>query len=250
MSIVTFVKYQGLGNDFILLDDRALQFQPSLIPHLCHRKFGIGADGVILVQPSQSAHIRMRIFNPDGTEAASCGNGLRCFVLYLRELGYMQELYRIEIGGKVVVARCVDGQVAVDMGAVKDLRLHLQTECGMVHYAHTGVPHVVQFVDHVSSVDLSTLAPPLRHHPLFAPQGANVNVAEVQQREAVHVRTYERGVEGETLACGTGAMAVAAVARKLYGWNKAVSVHFPGGTLLIDGNWMIGPAEKVFSGQM
>jgi len=243
MSKRSFVKYHGLGNDFILIDDREGTFPIGEVSPLCHRKFGIGADGVILFQ----SPCRMRIFNSDGTEAESCGNGLRCFVLFLRELGIYKEVYSIQIGNRAVEAKMAGNQVAVNLGEPTGLRLHLATEIGAVHFVDTGVPHVVHFVPDVDVIDLPTTASRLR--PLFAPRGANVNVAALQPDHSLRVRTYERGVEAETLACGTGAVAVAAVARKVYGLEGALQICFPGGSLVIDREWMIGEATRVFEGE-
>jgi diaminopimelate epimerase len=248
-----FSKYEGAGNDFILIDDRPLSFpvlDKQFIQLLCDRKFGIGADGVILLQPN----FRMRIFNSDGSEAESCGNGIRCFVRFLGELGFVEDRYRIELKESVVFARLEGERVAVDMGEAKDLRLKLKTERGEVHFVDTGVPHMVQFVENVDGVDLSTIGPYLRRHPLFGSKGANVNVAEKRGDGSIHVRTFERGVEGETLACGTGAVAVACVTHELFGWPLPIRILFRGGTLEIGqraGRWeMVGPARKVFSGTL
>ena len=249
MSKLSFVKYEGIGNDFILIDDREERFifDPLYIQQLCHRKFGIGADGLILLQ--NGADYRMRIFNCDGKEAECCGNGLRCLVHFIRELGLARERVKIEVQGRAYDAKWVGGEPAVDMGAVKEIRLHLETEEGVVHFGDSGVPHVVQFVDDVERVDLMRVGRFLRNHRLFVPKGANVNVARKEGR-GIWARTYERGVEGETLACGTGAAAIAAIARELYGKQGPFSVHFRGGTLTMDGNWMVGPVRPVFSGSV
>lgn len=246
--MISFSKYQGIGNDFILIDDRDLLFPLETIPQLCHRKLGIGADGLILLQ--KESPFQMRIFNCDGSEAESCGNGLRCFVLFLKELGFSQPSYQIQTGNQILTAKCIGNRVAVDLGFPEELHFDISTTEGPAHFAKCGVPHLVQFVSGIDQIDLTKLGPILRHHPLFSPDGTNVNIAELQEDRSLRVRTFERGVEGETWACGTGAAAVAAIARKIYGLGSEVPIHFQGGTLIMEGNWMVGPAHKVFSGTL
>jgi diaminopimelate epimerase len=178
------------------------------------------------------------------------GNGGVCLKknIFLKELGLFQESVRIEIHDRVVLARWIDGYPAVDMGPPTHISLHLKTDDGTFHFAHCGVPHAVQFVPDVEQVDLNLLGPRIRFHPLFSPKGANVDFAALQNDGSIRVRTFERGVEKETLACGTGAAAVAAIARELYGLKQQIPIHFRGGTLMMDGNWMIGPVRRVFSG--
>lgn len=247
---LSFAKYEGNGNDFILIDDREGSFplHSRLIQKLCHRKFGIGADGLILIQKGHD--FRMRIFNCDGSEPESCGNGLRCFVYFLKELGIKRQALSIEIGPRTVVAEWRADQLAIDMGEVTQVALQLETELGLVHFAHSGVPHAIQFVPNVSVIDVPHLGSLLRHHPLFFPNGANVSFAQLQQDGSLSVRTYERGVEAETLACGTAAIAVGWVAQALYGLKGKIPVHFSGGSLEVEGRWMFGRAQKVFSGEI
>ena len=254
----TFVKYEGAGNDFILIDDRLqdrLQvFSSERILQLCHRRFGVGADGVILLQLSQHADFRMRIFNSDGTEAESCGNGLRCLGRFLLDLGLAETNYSIEIMDRIVQIDYVDDLVAVDMGEPKDIKLHLETERGAVHYVDTGVSHAIHFVENAAMADMRILGPFFRHHPLFGAKGANANIASLCSDGSIHVRTFERGVEGETLACGTGACAVAVIAAKLYGLTGPIAIIFPGGQLQISFKGgkivMAGPARRVFKGEI
>ena len=149
LSFGKFSKYEGAGNDFILIDDRASSFpltDRAFLSRLCHRKTGIGADGVILLQLSKTADFRMRIFNSDGGEAEGCGNGLRCLVRFLSDLGLSRKHYQIETGDRIVQAEFVQGKIAVQMGAPRNLLLHQKIDAWEVHSVDTGVPHAVIFV--------------------------------------------------------------------------------------------------------
>lgn len=252
MQTIAFSKYEGAGNDFILIDDRSPFFDPSWVPKICDRRFGVGADGVILLQKSATADFRMRIFNQNGTEAESCGNGLRCLGMFISDLGFSRKLYFIEIHDRVVQLSFKQDFVRILMGESKSLQLHLPTSFGPVHFIDTGVPHAVFFMEHVRSAPIESLGPFLRHHPLFGSKGANANLAELQLDGTIYVRTFERGVEGETFSCGTGACAVAAVARTLYKLVDPIKIVFLGGILEIsflgDEIAMSGPANRVFTG--
>jgi diaminopimelate epimerase len=245
MSKITFAKFQGAGNDFILIDDRALSFNPQLVSKLCHRRFGVGADGVILLQRATAADFRMRIYNADGSEAESCGNGLRCLVRYAVELGFPKRAYRIATKEKVVNAHFVGEKIAIDLGEVSDLGLE-QIEGREVHTIHTGVPHAVIFTNE----SLDTLGPLIQNHQAFLPAKINVNVAQIHEG-CIEASTYERGV-GKTLSCGTGAAAVGFVAIQKFGTPNPVAIHMPGGVLKVqvEGSriTLIGDAVKVFDG--
>lgn len=247
-----FSKYEGAGNDFILIDDRQKTFPIKEVPRFCHRKFGIGADGVLLLQTDSRADFLLRIFNSDGSEAESCGNGLRCFLQFIADLGFPKKRYSIAVGERIVFGEFEGNQISIDMGAPKGMRLHLKTDFGEVHFIDTGVPHVVYFVSDVETADLKTIGATLRHHSLFQPRGANVNLVALQKDGSLRVRVYERGVEGETLACGTGAVAVAAIVQEVHGPRAFYPIHFPGGKLIIREKgghfWMSGPANRVFRG--
>lgn len=235
MSKPTFLKLQSAGNDFILVDDRRLffpSFNRVLIASLCRRKLGIGADGLILLQLSEKADFRMRFFNSDGSEAASCGNGLRCLTRFLTHLGC--PVQTIETGDRIVSVADFGDRVSVDLGPPRDLKLNIPTERGNVHFVDTGVPHVVRFVPDVSSVALDEEGAYFRYHPLFSPEGTNVNFAALDPSGALRMRTYERGVEGETLSCGTGACAAAFILQKLDPAFIAKEVLFPGGSLFVE----------------
>jgi len=252
MSNISFTKFQGAGNDFILIDDRDGRFpvnDRALIRKMCHRQFGIGADGVILLGScsNSAANFQMRIFNSDGCEASSCGNGLRCFVGFLQDLGVIQKTYTINTQERVVVAYLANGLPVIDMGAPEKINFEVATEAGMVHCIDTGVPHAVQFVPDVDQIDLCATGGFLRRH--FQ---ANVDFASFEKDGSIRVRTFERGIEGETLSCGTGAAAVAAVAFRVYGLKGPIPVCFRGGRLEVwdeEGRiFLTGPAERVFMG--
>lgn len=242
--MLSFAKYQGAGNDFILIDNRTLHFDCKLVSKLCHRKFGIGADGVVLLE----SNFRMRIFNSDGSEAESCGNGLRCLMRFLLDLGFPKADYQIQVGNRVVQAGFVGDKIRIDMGEALHFK-QLLIEGHEVHFLNTGVPHTVLFS---AEADLATIGPFLRYHEHFQPAGTNVNIAQLGNDGALYIRTYERGVEAETLACGTGAAAVALIASQKYGLKNPIRVHALGGEMevLVDGLKvsLIGEATKVFEG--
>jgi diaminopimelate epimerase len=246
-----FTKIHGAGNDFILIDDRLqlCSLDPASIQKLCHRHFGIGADGLILLQNDPLADFRMRIFNSDGMEADGCGNGLRCLGKFLIELGFNAENKHIATGDRVVEIFYSGDLIGVDMGEPKGFRQDIQTEKGTIHFVDTGVRHIVHFTD--SLENLEELGPYFRHHPLFTPSGVNVNLASIEKK-SIRVRTFERGVEAETLACGTGACAVAYIANKVHGIKSPIPISFKGGDLKIEIEKnrlkMIGPAIKVYNG--
>lgn len=258
---VSFSKYHGAGNDFILLDDRS-SFFPSengeLILRLCHRQLGIGADGLILLQRGTGAPYRMRIFNNDGKEAAMCGNGLRCLAAFIRNLGDASEIIEVEsMGGTHRCALLGDG-VSVSMGKphIQDwgLTLSLVREKISVHLIHTGVPHAVIFVADLKAVDVQELGQKIRSHPYLHPEGANVNFCSLSENNELHVRTYERGVERETLACGTGVAAAAIAAQVLYQLQNPVTViPATGQRMEVEIGTEIllkGPVVHVFSGKI
>lgn len=254
-----FFKYQAAGNDFLLIDDRLLCFleieekwvrNKEAIASLCHRKRGIGADGLILLQPHFQADFTMRIFNSDGIEAEGCGNGLRCLLRFLHELGFQEEkAYLIQMGNRIVEVFLHEG---LPTGKLKD-KVEVLDIAGL-HFVHSGAPHAVVFVEDVTKVDVLLEGRRLRWDPLFSPHGTNVNFVSQCQDGKISVRTFEKGVEGETLSCGTGAVAVAAVGKQKQGWTLPALLQFPGGTLSVweeSGAYFLkGPAEKVFQGRI
>ncbi|WP_457591734.1 diaminopimelate epimerase [Geoglobus sp.] len=269
---VRFTKMHGNGNDFILVDEYngiviEEEKKPEFVRAVCHRYFGIGADGALFVQRSNSADVRFRYFNSDGSEAEMCGNGIRCFSRYVVEEGYAESPLRVETLAGVLeleVTRDEEGWwVRVDMGRPKLERQDIPAaeevwgkafEYGgrefRVYAINTGVPHAVIFVDDLD-FDIIPVARHIRHHPVF-PEGINVNFARVIDRGTIQVRTYERGVEDETLSCGTGSVAVAVVANMLGLTGRNVDVLTRGGKLRIEIGeitvYMTGQAARVADG--
>jgi diaminopimelate epimerase len=219
--LIPFAKYQGAGNDFIVIDDLQLKFpiaDQEFIIHLCQHRLGVGADGVILLQPSEKADFQMRIFNSDGWEAEQCGNGLRCLVDFIRQNYRTATSLSIQTADRVVSCSWQGDQICVDLGPYAWIHPHFSLEV-----IHTGVPHVVAFVEDLAIPDFKSIAAGLRSHPDLSSEGANVNFALIQDGK-VYIRTYERGVEDETLACGTGAAATAIAAMKKYQLKNPIRV--------------------------
>lgn len=264
---IPFSKYSGCGNDFILIDNRqkAFDFICNDIAQLCHRHQGIGADGVIFLEPSSKADFRMRIFNADGSEAEMCGNGLRCLVRFINELGIVGHQFLIETMHQLIQTTISGEYINIEMPVPTNYRffdqLIIEETPYTLHFLDTGVPHAVLFVDDLYSDKWMAIAPKIRYHSHFKPKGANVNFAAINSKQEVEIRTYERGVEGETLACGTGATAAAIAAAYVHGLNSpivikpksgdAIHIAFQGkltNPISISKLAMSGPAIKVFSG--
>lgn len=253
-----FWKMHGAGNDFILLDDRTETFpcdDAARIRRWCDRRQGIGAEGLILIQPSAAADFRMRFFNPDGTEADLCGNGARCVARLAREIGAAPDDMRIETAAGLVRAELLASGVRIHLPPPRDWRLDLSVEWQgqplPVHFVHTGVPHAVCFMEDLDRTDVAALGAFLRRHALFAPDGTNADFVQVTGPDSLSIRTYERGVEAETLACGTGIVAAALVADKLGLVRAPVRIKAAGGDVLEVGFaplTLTGPAEHAFQG--
>lgn len=221
-----FAKYHGAGNDFVIFDDRKSVFpiaDQKFIEHLCEHRLGVGADGVILLQSSEKADYRMRIFNADGKEAAQCGNGLRCLVDFIKQMGHPVPHLTIETQERIVKCSWEGDQITVDLGAYIWAHDNFPIEPFSLQLVHTGVPHAVAFVKDLSMPDFQSVASKLRFHAAFAPHGANINFAQIKDGK-IYTRTYERGVEEETLACGTGAAAVAVAAMKKYQLKNPICI--------------------------
>jgi diaminopimelate epimerase len=267
MAIV-FAKMNGAGNDFILIDNRLgeVRLQPAQIVRLCDRHRGVGADGVILLTPCASgrADWAWEFYNSDGSSAEMCGNGARCFARFVARLTGVEREFRFETRAGIITARFEGQWVRVSLTDPADMRLRqkidLSTGPAEIHSINTGVPHAVLFVEDADQAMVGTLGPEIRHHARFAPRGVNVNFVQARGPGAIRVRTYERGVEGETLACGTGLTASALIAAELRGFKSPVQVQARGGDLLEvgferrDGQFagvtLAGPAEFVFEGRI
>lgn len=260
----SFAKYSGAGNDFLLFDHRhsSISLESPLVKALCARRTGVGADGLIEVLPSASADYRIRFYNADGSEAEMCGNGLRCAARFLHDTTPHEEKWKLETVERMHEAWISGADVTITMGAPVDIRksLFIPTELGTVrgHYLNTGVPHVVLFVKNVEAAALDRLGPILRHHPLFSPSGTNVNVVERHSDGGLRLRTYERGVEAETLACGTGATAAAIAAHLVHETGSPTAVQVASKDILtvrfdpytLEQVTLTGPASRVYTGQL
>ncbi|MGK7921608.1 MAG: diaminopimelate epimerase [Trichodesmium sp.] len=273
---ISFTKYHGLGNDFILIDNRH-NSQPILTPEqaikMCDRNFGIGADGVIFALPGEEqADYTMRIFNSDGSEPEMCGNGIRCFAKFIAELENNNKgKYQIYTGAGLIVPELqVDGQVTVDMGQPRLLASEIPTTLAnpdekviaqplevagkswSVTCVSMGNPHCITFVEDVSAIALETVGPEFENHSVF-PERINTEFIQVISPKYVKMRVWERGA-GATLACGTGACASVVAGVLTQRCNNQVTVELPGGCLEIEWStteqkiYMTGPAEKVFTG--
>ncbi len=224
---LTFYKLSASGNDFIVIlnFDEKINFSEAkfLAQKLCRSKFSVSADGLILLETPRSseASFSWKFFNADGSEAEMCGNGARCVARLVTELGLFKSPFYFETKSGLVWAKVKNSQVKIALTSPKDLTLNLEIETSLgkykAHFVNTGVPHVVIFLDKVGleNLPVEKLAPEIRFHERFKPSGTNVNFVAVLQDDFIKVRTYERGVEAETLACGTGVSASAYIAYKL-----------------------------------
>lgn len=254
---IPFTKMHGAGNDFIMVDDRALSFplaDRAFIASICSRNTGVGSDGLILIQPSSVADFRMRFINPDGGEVDMCGNGARCIARRAHDLGIAPKQMTLETEAGLVKAELLDDLICLEL--TDPVGLALDLDAGMkesVDFVDTGVPHAVVWSDGLSVLDVSVVGRKVRELALFAPNGTNVNFAQIEADGSLSVRTYERGVEAETLACGTGATAVAVIAAER-GWvSLPATVHCAGGfDLVIDSvhgaTTLTGGAVNIFEG--
>jgi diaminopimelate epimerase len=213
-----FFKMSGTGNDFVLLDNRDGSLGAGLdglVPRLCHRRNGVGADGVLLIERSDQADFRMRYLNADGGEVSFCGNGGRCIAYFAHAIGAAGPAMSFTAGDGPHTAEVVGRRVRLSMRDPQDIRLNfildLDTRGYAASFADTGVPHVVVPVVDLAGFDVAAIGKRIRDHRMFEPAGTNANFIEIEGRHRLRIRTYERGVEDETLACGTGATAAAVV---------------------------------------
>ena len=218
---IFFDKISGSGNDFIIVDNRSGYFnaldKSDLAKMLCRRRVSIGADGMIFIENSQSADIRMNYFNSDGSNAAMCGNGARCIAFAAAKLGLPSKM-KIETGTGIISAEADSDFVKVEMPSAKLLEKNVELVIDdlpmLFDYYDTGVPHAIAIVEDIESVPVRYWGKEIRYHKYFAPNGANADFAEIIDKHTIRIRTYERGVEDETLACGTGALAAALSAHR------------------------------------
>lgn len=254
-----FFKYQGTGNDFVILDNFNGQYNDlsrEQVRFLCDRRFGIGADGLMLLNRKEGFDFEMRYYNADGGESSMCGNGGRCLVKFAYDRGIMKSDYHFSAtDGPHEATIDLDGTVALKMQDVAGMKLQNN------HFIlNTGSPHYVQMASNVMSLDVFAKGRAIRNSAAFAKEGINVNfVEQTTQPDEIIVRTYERGVEDETLSCGTGVTAAALVCSHNENGFNHVDVLTRGGKLAVEYDkigeryqniWLIGPAVKVFEGSM
>lgn len=242
MSSVEFVKMVASGNDFVIVDNGDGKAEEKIgdfsrfAKVICERKQSIGADGLLILENSKNADITMRIFNPDGTEVAMCGNGSRCVAYYAAKKGISRDTLSIETKAGILKAQVDKKAAKIEMTQPRVLKNRFPLEvCGQtieVGFVNTGVPHIVKFVDDLEAVDVKRLGKGIRFHKEFAPEGTNANFVKINDKHNLSIRTYERGVEDETLACGTGAVASAILTSELDYIESPAKVKMRGGEIL------------------
>ena len=266
--LLDFTKMNGAGNDFVLIDNRnkAIKLTRDRIMRLCDRHRGVGADGVILLIPATpgKADWAWEFYNRDGSTGEMCGNGARCFGRFVKKVTGIDRDFTFETEAGIITAKFQGSRVTVNLTAPAQLclgeKIPLAAGPQLVNSLNTGVPHAVLFVPDSDRAMVLQLGPEIRHHPRFAPKGTNVNFVQVLEPGHIRVRTFERGVEGETLACGTGVTASALIASRVHGFPAPVKVQVQGGDQLeVDFEQrgeafanvrLTGPAEFVFQGRI
>lgn len=260
MKRVEFTKMVASGNDFIVIDKQLGRNLRALARTLCDRKFGIGADGLLLIGKAKNADLHMRIFNADGSEAEMCGNGARCAALFSGK----KKAKMLTLAGVINTQVC-SSQVKIQLTDPKEIKLDIPLKVSeangrpiKVNFINTGVPHVVVFVDGLDKIDVVGIGRAIRWHVRFAPAGTNVNFVEVKNGNLIRIRTYERGVEAETLACGTGSTAAALIFALRNNLDNLVKVQTQSGEILkvyfnnkegkFKNVWLEGSAKIVYKG--
>ena len=241
MKKIPFHKIHGNGNDFILIDDRRGVLKgkslSGVAKKVCHRNRSVGADGLIVIVPSKKADFKWRFFNADGSEAEMCGNGSRCAARFAVLKKIAPKKMSFETLAGIIRAEVKKGTVQVQLTGASNLRQNLAvpvaggTRTG--HFINTGVPHLIYLSDRLDGEDVQAVGSATRRHQLFKPAGTNVNFVQIDGPHKLRIRTYERGVEGETLACGPGAVAAALIAASLGKATSPVAVTTRGGDKLI-----------------
>ncbi|MCY4404461.1 MAG: diaminopimelate epimerase [Candidatus Poribacteria bacterium] len=270
MNKIPFMKLSGAGNDFVIInnlnqivDSTNPEFM-NFVTKVCQRRMSVGADGVLLVESADDVDFRMRYFNADGSEVETCGNGARCISKYSFLNGIVSEKMRFLTNAGIYEAEVVGDNVKVGMSDPTDIRINvpLRLDDGVhkVGFANSGVPHVVFFVDDLESTDVFDLGQQTRYHVDFKPAGTNANFIRIHSQEMLEIRTYERGVENETLACGTGSIASAIVSATLGKVKSPVSVKTASGVMLkihfdlkndeAKNVYLEGDARVIFAGEL
>jgi diaminopimelate epimerase len=239
-----YIKISASGNRFVLINnlDKQIEANSELAKGLCRKE---GVDGLLVLEPTKDADFRMRIFNLDGSEAEMCGNGARCAAWFAHWTGITGSKLEFKTIAGRIRAKVSDSKVKVSVGEPKDLRLYIPVEPEL-YFVRVGVPHTIIFCDDVDGFDLKEIGPKIRYHNLFSPEGTNVNLVQVTSPNKIKVRTYERGVEGETLCCGTGSASssyISHLAKDLQfpitvepKSKEEVNVYWEEGLLYIEGN--------------
>jgi diaminopimelate epimerase len=270
MQKINFTKMVASGNDFVVVyANQFCRFKQSIFPlakKICNRRLGIGADGLLLMEGSKKADIKMRIFNADGSEADMCGNGARCASYwYLENKGRGSKEINIETKAGIIESKITGSNVRIKLTSPKGLKLNIPVNFNKrvlrVNFINTGVPHAVIFVNGLEDIDVERIGGYIRFHKAFSPEGANVNFVEPLSKGVISVRTYERGVEAETLACGTGSVAsalIAAYTLKAQGSGiirvrtkskEVLKVYFNQDSSSFNNNWLEGCVKKVYRGE-
>jgi diaminopimelate epimerase len=262
MRKIKFTKMAASGNDFVVIDESHKVIkspsQASLARKICDRKHGVGADGLLVLEKSKIADVRMRIFNADGSEAEMCANGSRCVALYLG-----RKNLKIETKAGIIETKVKAKNVRIKLTDPRDIKFDIPLKINArdlkVNFVDTGVPHAVVFVEGLDKINVSQLGRLLRYHEKFAPRGANVNFVEALDKNSFKIRTYERGVEDETLACGTGTVASTLIFALKTGSGNKIRAHTRGEEILTvyfkkQGNkfsdvWLEGKAGIVYKGE-
>ncbi|RKU29790.1 diaminopimelate epimerase [Candidatus Poribacteria bacterium] len=270
MNKIPFMKLSGAGNDFVIinnlnqtLDCNDATFK-NFVTQVCQRRMSVGADGILLVEPADDVDFRMRYFNADGGEVETCGNGARCISKFAFLNGIVSEKMRFLTNAGIYESEIVDDNVKVGMSDPEDIRinvpLRLKDGIHTVGFANSGVPHVVFFVEDLESTDVFDLGQQTRYHEDYKPAGTNANFIRIHSTQQIDIRTYERGVEDETLACGTGSIASAVISATLGKVESPVSVKTASGIILkihfdLEDNqpknvYLEGDARVIFVGEL
>ena len=253
---LNFSKYQGTGNDFVMLDNMNGQFNDlsvAQIQFLCDRKLGIGGDGLIKLSKEKGVDFLVEYYNADGSQSF-CGNGARCSVAFAKSLGLIEDTAKFNAIDGIHEATIENGIVRLEMLPVDSIQ-----KINSDYWLHTGSPHYVRIINQNDSIDIVDFGKSIRYSDSYKKEGVNVNVIKEINADSIHVQTYERGVEDETLSCGTGVTACALVWMNLYSGIEKVNITTKGGELSVEAVrngdgfssiWLSGPAKHVFDGSI